>query len=194
MAKVQKNAQSTKENTVFLLFLIATPHFECDATFIPIAKWREGSKIKTWGRREGESLTLTCPHSFVHRPLRPMMWKSEGHFRMHRFLHIQCIPQKSHCLFAITATKARAQSVGFGLAVRSVRTGSPSRRTKFYTKNNVLGSGYEPNICNTHDAVKHVSPDLSWRDISLNNQVHAHRSNAIFISHLKGGRLVGWNL
>jgi hypothetical protein len=47
VAKVQKNAQSTKENTVFLLFLIATPHFECEATFIPIAKWREGSKIKT---------------------------------------------------------------------------------------------------------------------------------------------------
>ena len=157
MAKVQKNAQSTKENTVFLLFLIATPHFECEATFIPIAKWREGSKIKTWGRREGESLTLTCPHPFVHRPLRPMMWKSEGHFSNALISsHPMHPPKKSHCLFAITATKARAQSVGFGLAVRSVRTGSPSRRTKFYTKNNVLVSGYEPNICNTHDAVKLV--------------------------------------
>ncbi len=104
MAKVQKNAQSTKENTVFLLFLIATPHFECEATFIPIAKWREGSKIKTFIRD----------------------YRNEG-----------------------------------SRSVRRLRTGSPSRRTKFYTKINVLGSGYEPNICNTHDAVKHVSPDLS---------------------------------
>jgi hypothetical protein len=65
VAKVQKNAQSTKENTVFLLFLIATPHFECDATFIPIAKWREGSKIKREGdvrenRLPSRALTPLC--------------------------------------------------------------------------------------------------------------------------------------
>lgn len=162
MAKVQKNAQSTKENTVFLLFLIATPHFECEATFIPIAKWREGSKIKTGGRREGEPSTLPCPQPFVYRHLKSVTGPREGHFSNASISsHPMHPPKISHRLFAITATKARAQSVGFGLAVRSVRTGSPSRRTKFYTKNNVLGSGYEPNICNTHDAVKHVSPDLS---------------------------------
>lgn len=153
MAKVQKNAQSTKENTVFLLFLIATPHFECDATFIPIAKWREGSKRKTWGR-------IAYPH--VPSPLCASAFETCDVKKWGTFpnasisSHPMHPPKISHRLFAITATKARAQSVGFGLAVRSVRTGSPSRRTKFYTKNNVLVSGYEPNICNTHDAVKLV--------------------------------------
>ena len=50
------------------------------------------------------------------------------------FSHPMHPPKISHRLFAITATKARAQSDGFGLAVRRQRTLSPSGRT---TENNV---------------------------------------------------------
>ena len=46
----------------------------------PFPKWREGSKQKMWGRREGERMFLTCPEPFVHRHLRPVMWTSEGYF------------------------------------------------------------------------------------------------------------------
>lgn len=126
MAKVQKNAQSTKENTVFLLFLIATPHFECEATFIPIAKWREGSKIKTGGRREGEPSTLPCPQPFVYRHLKPVTGPREGHFSNASISsHPMHPPKISHRLFAITQRRlalspsaSDSQSAVFGLAVR----------------------------------------------------------------------------
>lgn len=123
MAKVQKNAQSTKENTVFLLFLIATPHFECEATFIPIAKWREGSKIKTGGRREGEPSTLPCPQPFVYRHLKPVTGPREGYFRIRWFLVSNSIcfivysrlPQRS---LALSPTPSDSESEACGLAVR----------------------------------------------------------------------------
>ena len=55
-------------------------------TSTPIAKGCEGSKQKKWGRREGEPFTLTCHQSFIYRCLRLVMWKSEGHLRIHLFL------------------------------------------------------------------------------------------------------------
>ena len=82
-----------------------------------IKKWCEGSKAKMWGRREWERMSLTCPQAFVHRPLRPTMWKCEGHFRNSFFSRLWW-----YQWLVFSPTASDSQSAGFGFWVRKGRT------------------------------------------------------------------------
>ena len=68
--------------------------------------WREGSKRKKWGRREGEWMSLTCLQPFAHRPLRWGMWISEGHYRIPWFFASESLDNRNHLRFA-SATGGR---------------------------------------------------------------------------------------
>ena len=160
MAKVQKNVQSTKENFVFLLFSNESILTDYTLTFShcrpqPLM-YKEFEEREGWTM----SLTLPShfgSHSFPSQNgVRARSEKSEGDVRENHlpsraisplciglwglwcekvrdicefvvFLHSIAFV---HRLFAITATKARAESDAFGLRVRRLRTRSPSARTK----------------------------------------------------------------
>ena len=128
---------------VSLTFLHPDPHF---FIFHRRKKWNSEARKskcimwpKMWGRSEGERERITWLKRPVHRSWRGVMWVCEGKiektFFLVRIRHAYWWIRNAY--WEITqgydettlGINSSEESVGFGLSVRAVRTGSPSGRT-----------------------------------------------------------------
>ena len=111
-----------------------TFHFRSNFAINILCEWRVP---KTWGRREGEWMSLTCLQPFAHRPLRGVMWISEGHYRIPWFFASESLDNRNHlrfasatggwpfrCLLAPRPHVAEGASASFGPCLRFLRVNS----------------------------------------------------------------------